>query len=415
MRLLHTSDWHLGRETYRVPRRPDHEAVIEEIVGVAREERPDLVVHSGDLFDAPRPGYEDLSLGADALARLADLAPVVVVCGNHDSPALFRLYAQLLGPSSRIHLVEVPRLPEAGGVLEFEGPRGERARIAALPFIHANRLVPGFEDPSKRTVLYADRVAAIESMYAEALAQGYDASRDVLLFAAHLYVGGATYGRSERALHVSEMYASRGEALPPVSYAALGHIHQPQALAGGVPARYAGSPLQLDFGEEGEEKTIVLVEARPGQPARIEPRPLSAGRRLLRLAGTLEELGPLAADAAGRLVHVTVRSEDPVTDAEDRVRALLPDAVILEVAEEVASRRLSVVADAGPAEVERGIPELFEAYLAKAGTRGAPADRVLRTFAALLEAVEDNVPPVLDGTSALVDEPQAEQAEEVPA
>ena len=213
--------------------------------------------------------------------------PSSCVCGNHDSPPLFRLFTQLLGADAAIRFVDVARLPEAGGILEFAGDGDERIRVASLPFIHANRLVTGFEDPSLRTALYADRVAAIEQRLAQGLVDTYDPARDILVFAAHLYVGGATYGRSERALHVSDTYASRPEAIPAVSYAALGHIHKPQALPGGTAGRYAGSPIQLDFGEEGEDKVTVIVEAAPGRAARIEPRPIASGRRLLRVAGSL--------------------------------------------------------------------------------------------------------------------------------
>ncbi len=402
MRLLHTSDWHLGRETYRVSRRSDHEAVIDEIVETARAVHPHLIIHSGDLFDGPRPAYDDLSLGVTALQRLGAVAPVVVVCGNHDSPPLYRLFTQLLGPEAPIRFVDVARLPEAGGILEFPGDGEERVRLATLPFIHANRLVTGFEDPTLRTALYADRVAAIEQRLATGLTAGYDAGRDVLLFAAHLYVGGATYGRSERSLHVSEAYASRAEALPAVSYGALGHIHKPQALPGGAPARYAGSPIQLDFGEEGEEKTVVVVDAEPGRPAAIEPRPLRAGRPLLRIAGSIEEIPSHAASAAGKLVHVTVRSEDPVPDVSDQVADLLPGAVILEVAEDVASRRLAVVTEAGGAgAAEPSMDELFEGYLGLVGTRSGSAAAVLESFRSVLESVETDEPPVLPGQEAL--------------
>lgn len=403
MRLLHTSDWHLGRETYRVSRRPDHEAVIDEIVALAAETNPHLIIHSGDLFDGPRPAYDDLSLGADALQRLAAIAPVVVVCGNHDSPPLFRLFTQLLGADAAIRFVDVARLPEAGGILEFAGDGDERIRVASLPFIHANRLVTGFEDPSLRTALYADRVAAIEQRIAEGLVDTYDPARDILVFAAHLYVGGATYGRSERALHVSDTYASRPEAIPAVSYAALGHIHKPQALPGGTAGRYAGSPIQLDFGEEGEEKVTVIVEAAPGRAARIEPRPIVSGRRLLRVAGPLAEIPSYAKAARGKLVHVTVRSDEPVPDVTDQIEAMLPEAVILEVAEDIASRRLTILTETESATVaEPSMQELFHQYLTQVGTRGsAAADRVLASFEAVNEAIDTDTHPVLSGADAL--------------
>jgi len=224
----------------------------------------------------------------------------------------------------------------------------------------------------------------------------------VLLFAAHLYIGGATYGRSERALHVSEAYASRPEALPAVSYAALGHIHKPQALGSGVPARYAGSPIQLDFGEEGEDKTTALVEAHPGRPAAIEVRPITSGRRLLSLESRLEDLAAHAEAARGMLVHVTVRSDEPIPDVGDQVRDLLRGAVILDVTEDVASRRLEVLSEAvADAAAEQSIPQLFEAYLAEQATRGAPAARVLATFTALFEAAENETAAALDGREAL--------------
>src|SRR6266508_280265 len=92
MRLLHISDWHLGRLTYRCPRTPDHESVLEEILELARDVRPHLICHTGDVFDGLRPGYPEMTRAIDALEELGAVAPVVVVAGNHDSPALFRLF-----------------------------------------------------------------------------------------------------------------------------------------------------------------------------------------------------------------------------------------------------------------------------------------------------------------------------------
>jgi exonuclease SbcD len=326
----------------------------------------------------------------------------VVICGNHDSDALFRLFTQLMGEAAAVRFVDVARLPEAGGILEFPGERAERIKVASLPFIHANRLVAGFEDPSLRTAVYADKVAAIERRLANGLTASYDPSRDVLIFAAHLYVGGATYGRSERALHVSETYASRPEALPAVSYAALGHIHKPQALPGGTTGRYAGSPMQLDFGEERDEKVTVLVEAVPGRPARVELRPILAGRRLARYAGSLEEIAQQVDDARGKLVHVTVRSDEPIPDVADQVQSMFAGATILEVAEDVASRRLEVLTQVdGAVHGEPSMRELFGQYLAEVGTRDAAAARVLATFEALSDAIESDSDPVLGGEGAL--------------
>jgi exonuclease SbcD len=262
VKLLHVSDWHLGRVTYNEPRVADHDAVLSEIITVARSAQPDVICHTGDLFDHVRPAYSDMVRGINALQELGSIAPVLVICGNHDSPALFALFAQMIGADSPIRFIDKARLPTDGGVHHFDTRQGEVVRIAPLPFVHANRMVDAFEDPATWMTSYADRIHQIESALAKGLADGFDNRRDIGVFAAHLHVGGAHFSGSERPIHVSDTYASRLEHLPTVTYAAFGHIHQPQALPGSVVVgRYAGSPIQLDFGEVGEQKSVVLVEA----------------------------------------------------------------------------------------------------------------------------------------------------------
>jgi exonuclease SbcD len=417
MLLLHTADWHLGRVTYNHSRRDDHRVVLEEIVAIAREQRPDLVIHAGDLFDAVRPAYEDMKLGLDALQELAAVAPTVVLCGNHDSPALFRIWQALLGDRARLRFVDRARPPAQGGILDFEvpatsgrsrkgGPDAYRLRLAPLPFVHQNRLVEAFEDPSRRTVNYADRVGEIERALHAGLADGFDGERDVLLFAAHLHVAGARFSGSERQLHVSDGYATRPEHLPTVSYAAFGHIHRPQDLPGTTRGRYAGSPLQLDFGELDEEKQVVLVELHPGDPARVTPLPLRAGRRLLHFEGTIAQLEERAPSVRDELCRIVVRTEQPVADLSERVRELLPRATLLQVREVVANRRL-VLAEEATASVggaEPALLDLFREYLAAQGTRSAAADQVLAGFAAFLRADETDEEPDLPAVALLREE-----------
>lgn len=393
MRLLHVSDWHLGRVTYNASRVPDHEQVIQEIIDIARDFRPHLICHTGDLFDGVRPPYPELARGVDALQALAGIAPVSVVCGNHDSPALFKLFAALLGDNSRIRFVDRARLPSDGGILEFAGENDEAIRLAPLPFVHANRLVEYFEDPATWMATYADRVHVIEEALGRGLADGYDPSRHVLLFAAHLFVSGAVFSRSERPLHITDAYASRLERIPQVSYAAFGHIHRPQALPGSLlTGRYAGSPISLDFGEEGEDKVVVLVEAEPGRPASVMTHPLSGGRPLRRLDGTYEELQRIASSVGRSLCLVTVKTDIPMLNLEDRIRELLPEAVLLQVIEDCAARRLTVLHSGDlPADAEPSFSEMFRSFLAEQGTREAEADSVMQTFETLIHAVEQDV------------------------
>lgn len=402
MKLLHLSDWHLGRETYNTSRAEDHDAVIGEMLGYAREHKPDLIVHTGDLFDAVRPSYPEMARGVNALQELAVTAPVVVLCGNHDSPALFSLFGQLIGTGSPVHFVSRARPPAQGGILSFPTAAEEVIRLAPLPFVHANRMLDGFEEPGTWAALYADRIHLVEQALAQGLLDGFDNRRDVAVFAAHLYVGNAVLSGSERKIQVGENYATQLEHLPAVTYAAFGHIHKPQKLPGSlVDGCYAGSPIQLDFGELGEAKRIVLVEARPGQPPDIQSLPLSGGRQLWRFEGTMEELAEAAPNVGRVLALLTVHSPSAIADIRTRVQDLLRDAVVLDVYPVAADRQLGVTVATAPSGPEPGIEELFRNYLAEQGTRGAAADRVLATFSKLLEAIEAEQEPVFPEEAAM--------------
>ncbi len=396
MRLLHTADWHIGRSLMGYPRGEDIRAAIEEVVGIARVEQPDVIVHAGDLFDGLRPGYDDLRWGVDALRELAAVAPTVVVCGNHDAPALFGFLDRLLGPASRLRFAARALPPEAGGVIELPGPRDEVIRLAPIPFIHANRIVPLMEDPATWMTSYADRVDRVQQALAAGLTQGYDPGRHVLVMAAHLFVTGARFSTSERPLTVSDVYATHAERLPQVSYAAYGHIHRPQRLPGSVAGRYAGSVVQLDFGEVDEQKEVVIVDAEPGRPARVESRPLSAGRPLRRIEGTLAEIQALGPSVGRSLCKVVVRTETVTPDLSYRVAELLPDAVLLNVQEDCAATRVRVLTEAdAPGDREPTFQELFREFVGARGTRAGSADRVVRCFDDLLAAVVQEEPAQL--------------------
>jgi len=132
--------------------------------------------------------------------------------------------------------------------LTFPIAAGDVIRLAPLPFVHASRMLDGFEEPGTWSAVYADRVHPVEQVLARGLLDGFDNRRDLAIFAAHLYVGGAVLSGSERRVQVGDSYAIHLDHLPPVTYAAFGHIHKPQDLPGGVVSGcYAGSPIQLDF------------------------------------------------------------------------------------------------------------------------------------------------------------------------
>ena len=316
MRILHTSDWHIGKKIGRFDRMDEHRRVIDEVVGIADRERVDLVIHSGDVFERPVPPIRALELGLDGLVRLTGggRRPVVAIAGNHDSADLFEMLSRFLA-AQNVHLVGEVRSPEEGAVLEL-ATGGGRAVVSCLPFLREGRAFNVWQPAEEHYKAYADRLRAISAAYARAAGQraGSDA---VTVLVAHFLVGGAkVHGhgapRGERELHMGRVYAADPGAIPAgPQYVAMGHIHAPQPVPGAlVPAEYAGSLLQLDFGEAGERKRVVLVDAEPGLPARVSEVPITGGRSLRRPAGRWEEI--LATDGLDdAYLDLTVRTDGP--------------------------------------------------------------------------------------------------------
>lgn len=296
MKALHTSDWHIGKRLGRYDRMDEYRDVIDEVAAIADEHDTDIVLHSGDLFDRPVPPIEALDVGFRGLVKLTagGTRPVVVIAGNHDSPPFFEALAPFLR-GQNIHLVGEIKAPDLGGVLDLDTPSG-RAVVSCFPFLREGRAFNVWEPVEEHYKKYADRLRAISEAYSRHAAQlaGSDA---VTFLVAHFLVGGAkVHGhgapRGERELHMGEAYAATSEAIPPgPQYVALGHIHAPQPVPGArVPAEYAGSLLELDFGEAGEQKRVVVVEVEAGRPATVDSIPLHTGRRLVRAAGEWSDL-----------------------------------------------------------------------------------------------------------------------------
>jgi exonuclease SbcD len=182
-----------------------------------------------------------------------------------------------------------------------------------------------WEEAAQHYQHYADRLRVIAEAYATH-ADEVAGGEAVTLLVAHFLVGGSkVHGhgapRGERELHMGETYAATPEAIPPgPQYVALGHIHAPQPVPGArVPAEYAGSLLELDFGEAGEEKRVVLVEAEPGVPAAVTSISLSGGRRLVRASGSWDDI-ITRDDVREAYLDLTVQTAGPDPGLADRAR-----------------------------------------------------------------------------------------------
>ena len=330
MRFLHTADWHLGRQIRGKSRAAEFEAVLAEIVEIAVAERVDALLVAGDIWDTASPSPDADRLLFDALRALIQHdIDVVLVAGNHDSPrkleAIGRL-AELL----KVHTRGYIRPPQQGGLVTIERG-GERAEIAAIPWVPEGRALNGVElldDEFKTRGVYED---SVEEIYRQVCAGFSEGAIQIVI--GHLFVDGALLARvdgSERRLHIEQSYGVKASRLPSTpQYIALGHIHQPQAIvdAPNGAAAYGGSILQLDFGEAGQQKVVRIVDAAAGRPVEQTVVPLTAGRPLVELRGSLAEVlaaGEAAGDAHMRAVLDVARPEPGLAQ---RVRDALPGVV----------------------------------------------------------------------------------------
>jgi exonuclease SbcD len=337
VKLVHTSDWHVGVTLGAIDRRRDLEVAADALVSLVERVRPDLVLHTGDLFDRSLPAGEDVRFAADTLARLAAVAPVLVLCGNHDGRATFAGFDRFcaIGPR-RLRLL--PQVDVRDPVLTWPIAAGGRLRLVAIPYLPL--AAAGFRAIAEGTIAegaYADRIRQIWALAAAALERDRRHD-DVDIAAAHLHVAGAVLAKSEKQVHVGEDAATDAASVPPVSYAAFGHIHKPQPLPGTVSGRYAGSIIPIDFGEEGEQKGAVVVEAIPGRAPRVEFVPLAAGRPLTTVKASFAELGPLMAPHRNAILRVHVTDTERVEHLADQVHDCLAGESVLYYAAQPALR-----------------------------------------------------------------------------
>ena len=383
MRLLHTGDWHVGRTIRGRSRAEEFAAVLDEVVGIAVQEGVDALLLAGDVYDQRAPGPEADLLVFETLVRLHEAGiPVIAIPGNHDSALRMEALARLLRPIG-VHLAPRVLPPDEGGILEVPARDGSAAAlVACVPFVPERRfgdaaaLFRGSEDWYQS---YAEGMGRL-------LAAMGDAFRPdrVNVVLAHLFTDGAIPGGGERELTIGMTYAVAPSRLPAqASYVALGHVHRPQAVRGApAPARYAGSLLQLDFGEVDQRKSVTVVDAEPGRPARVREVALASGRRLVDVGGTLDDLVARAGTLGDAYLRVSVRVDGPTPGVADRVREALPSAV------DVRLDYRRTEPEARPAGLASLRPrEQFEAYY-RASHGAEPPPELAGAFDEALESVQ---------------------------
>jgi exonuclease SbcD len=319
MRLLHTSDWHLGRSLHGVSLLGAQSLFLDSLVATVRSESIDLVVVAGDVYDRALPSVDTVHLLDEALDRLLDAgARVLMSSGNHDS-------AQRLGFGRRraaragLHL---RCCPSAAGEPVLVGDRHGVVACYALPYLE-----PGLHHDALGVARSHQAVlgAAMAAVRADLAARA--APRSVV--AAHAFIAGGQSSDSERDIRVGGVDRADTTLFDGVGYTALGHLHAPQTLSQTI--RYCGSPLAYSFSEAGQAKGVWLVEYGARSVTRVEQVPAPATRPLVSLRGRLTDLltDPRHAVAEDAYLHVTLTDAERPREPMQRLRARFPHTLVL--------------------------------------------------------------------------------------
>ena len=362
MKFLHTADWHVGKTLKGRDRLDEQRAVLGEIVRIAAEHQVDAVLIAGDVYDSVAPSAQAQRLVVQALLRLRQAgAEVIAIAGNHDHAPTFDAYRPLMGVAG-ITLVGEARPPDKGGVIRFRArSAGEDVRLAVLPFLTPRYAVRAAElitrAPAENVRAYDDQIRRL----VDALTSEFSGDT-VNVAMSHLTCIGGVFGGGERAAQSIFEYSVPAGIFPvSAHYVALGHLHRRQSLPAPCPVHYSGSPVAVDFGEQDNTSVVCLVEASPSTPARVTDIPVTSGRRLRTIRGTVAELHALAGSVGEDYLRVWVR-EPARAGLRETVASILPNALEVRIDPEFAATARAGRADA--ADVMKTPGQLFADYCA---------------------------------------------------
>ncbi|MDD2380223.1 MAG: exonuclease SbcCD subunit D [Mariniphaga sp.] len=402
MKLLHTSDWHLGKRLEDFSRMEEQQAVLQEICEIAEREQVDAILVSGDLFDTFNPPTEAVDLLYKTLKRLAadGRRPVIAIAGNHDSPDRIEAPDPLARECGIIFMgypnsVVTPFELESGlkvlqsdqGFLELKLP-GTTTPLRIIHTSYANeyrlKTFLGQENSEEelRTVLQENW---------QSLAYRYCNEQGVNVLVSHLFVvkKGDEFPEEPEdekpILHGGGAQAVYTENFPrQVQYVALGHLHRIQQVDHvPCPVWYSGSPLSYSFAEASQKKFALIIEAEPGEEARVREVGLTNGKQLLRKrAEGVEDAIQWLAGNQNALVELTMVTETFLTAMERRqLNAVHPG--IVAIIPEVTDTEMLVDRQQKQIDLTQSMEKLFVDYF-KHEKGQEPGEELMKLFVEIL-------------------------------
>lgn len=335
IRILHTSDWHLGRQLYGRRRTGEFEDFLNWLLNTIEQERIDVLLISGDVFDTTTPGSTAQRIYYDFLGRLSHTCcrNVVIISGNHDSPTLLGASSTLLRHFN-IHVV-TEAAAEKEVLLLSDKDGTPVLGVIAVPFLHDRDIRFSMEDESLQDKEHAYQTAIAKHFAgAEHVLSQTESKRIPVVCMAHLFTAGATTveGDGVRDLSVGSLSHVTPSIFPAIAdYTALGHLHVPQRVGGLDTIRYCGSPIPMGFGEANQRKQVCIVELAYNTTPIISEVQVPSFRKLVQLKGDLRQIkegldrlsSPSPTDETRPIwVEVHYDGEEIIEDLQQRINEM---------------------------------------------------------------------------------------------
>lgn len=321
MRILHTSDWHIGRVWSGVDLLETQRHFGAWLCDVVRAENIEAVLIAGDIYDRAVPSADAVAVADEIFTNLAAAgATIVAISGNHDSADRLHFGSRFMAGGGLHIRTERADLTDLGAPITIKAPTGESVDVVCLPFLEPNR-VDLAEDQGDRTHENVLRVA-LEHQRSKVV----DPSRAIVM--AHAFVGGGEASKSERDLvSVGGTSMVNHRLFDGFGYVALGHLHRPQQFGANGNVVYSGSPIPYSFSEE-HQKSVVILDTTGMTTTRI---PVDIGRGVVTIKGKLDDLlSSREYEAAVQLyVRVELTDEQVQIGAMESIRARFPHALEL--------------------------------------------------------------------------------------
>lgn len=401
MRILHTSDWHLGQHFMGKTRQAEHQAFCAWLLEQVRAHDVDVLLIAGDVFDTGAPPSYAREQYYRLVVELRDAGCAqVVLGGNHDSPAMLgesrSLLAQLgtqVVPSVGVDLAEQ--------VLVLNDRTGQPGAIlCAIPFIRPRDVLASQAGQSAQ-----DKQQSLQQAIAEHYRALYElaaSKRDELgltlpiIATGHLTTVGASASESVREIYVGSLEAFPTSAFPPADYIALGHIHRPQKVGGLEHIRYSGSPIALSFDEARQQKEVLLLTFEGATLQSITPLPVPVFQPMASLRGSLKELAGAIAEVAAKgtperpvWLEVQVSTDDYLSDLQSRINALCEGhpVEVLRIRRERGNAMASLASEARETLDELSVEDVFSRRLQQETLEEEDAQRLQGLYRQVLEAL----------------------------